>query len=106
MEEGLALRNHVRMVRKRPDIENFALFAMTKPEGGPVAEQGAGDRGKQDPPELQLAAGHQRAERKNDGRAGNDGADDRNRLQQRRQKQRQIGEPRMGRDKGNQWIDQ
>ena len=55
---------------------------------------------------AQIAAGHQRAQRQDDGRAGITEPTIGNGFQQRRQKQRQIGKPRMCRDKRNQWIDQ
>ena len=56
--------------------------------------------------EPQFTARHQRAQRKDDGRARNDRADDRNRLQQGRQEQGDIGKSCMRRDECNQWVDQ
>jgi len=55
---------------------------------------------------MQLAAGHQRAERQDDGRARNHRTDDRNGLQQGGKEQREISQPGMGRDERNQWIEE
>ena len=54
---------------------------------------------------LVIAAGDQRAQRQDDGRARNDRSHHRNCLQQRGQEKRDIGQPRIGRNKCNQWID-
>ena len=66
-------------------LEDFALRAMAGPERRAVAEQGAGDRRRQHAPQLQFAAGHQRAQGKDDGRARHQRPHDRDRLQQGRE---------------------
>ena len=71
MKERLALRYHARVICHRPRIEDFALGAVSDPERRSIAEQGTGDRRRQHPFKPQLAAGHQRAQRKDDGRAWN-----------------------------------
>jgi hypothetical protein len=104
IEESLALRHHARIIRHRPGAEDLALRTMADPECGPVAEQCAGGRRRQNRPELQLAAGHQRAQGEDDGRARNQRPDHRDRLQQGGEEQREIGQPCMGRDERNQRI--
>jgi hypothetical protein len=106
LEERLALRHHSRISRHRPGAENFALRAMAGPERRAVADQGAGDRCRQHAPQLQFASRHQRAQGKDDGRARHQRPHHRNRLQKGREKQRQVGQPRMGRDERDDGIEE
>ena len=57
IEERLALRDHARIIRHRPLVEDFALAAMSDPERGSVAEHGARDRGGQHPFQLKSPPG-------------------------------------------------
>src|ERR1700682_6665015 len=79
---------------------------MSDPERRSIPEQRAGDRNRQHPLKPHLAAGYQRAQRKDDGRAWNDRAHHWNGFQQGGEEYREIGEPRMGRHKRNQWIEE
>ena len=104
VEEVFALRDDARIVGQRPGRKDLALGAMADPEGRAVADHRARDGSEQHPLQLQFAAGHQRAQRQDDGRAGNDRSHHGHGFQKRGEEERQIGKPGIGRHKCNQWI--
>jgi len=106
MEERLALGHYAGIFRHWPGTEDFALRAMAGPEPRAVAEQGAGNGRRQHAPQAQFAAGHQRAQGEDDGRARHQRTYDRDRLQQGCEKQCQIGQPGMRRNERNQGIEE
>jgi hypothetical protein len=82
MKERFALCDHVRVIRHRPGVQDFALGAMSDPECRSIAQQRARDRGHQHPLEHEVAAGYQRAQRQDNRRARDHRAYDGNCLQE------------------------
>src|SRR5437899_11896255 len=79
---------------------------MSDPERRSIPEQRAGDRNRQHPLKPQLAAGYQRAQREDDGRAWNDRAHDWNGFQEGGEEYREIGRLRICRQKRDQWLEE
>ena len=82
LEEGLALRQHLRVPREGPDVPHPVLEVMPQPEAQSVAGDGTGHRPGEDRPEVEGVSGDQRARHEHHGDAGYQQPDDRHRLRE------------------------